>query len=158
MTYCAAEQEAIGLCVCLEAIGDMANHALLTLRDVSAYGTTPIGGIRRDPQAMIDLLKLPLRTYPIVGSTIGVPDPAKRPLVKPRVPLNSFALDEVYSHEKVAAGIRDYDVTLRQWWDGQGMAQMPSYIESTAGFYKLVYYPKIAETLRRQGFEFGDSV
>jgi hypothetical protein len=37
MTYSAAEQEAVGLCVCLEAIGDMANHALLTLRDVSAY-------------------------------------------------------------------------------------------------------------------------
>lgn len=37
MTYSAAEQEAIGLCVCLEAIGDMVNHALLTLRDVSAY-------------------------------------------------------------------------------------------------------------------------
>jgi hypothetical protein len=37
MTYSAAEQEAIGLCVCLEAVGDMANHALLTLRDVSAY-------------------------------------------------------------------------------------------------------------------------
>lgn len=37
MTYSVAEQEAIGLCVCLEAIGDMANHALLTLRDVSVY-------------------------------------------------------------------------------------------------------------------------
>lgn len=37
MTYSAAERETIGLCICLEAVGDIANHALLTLRDVSAY-------------------------------------------------------------------------------------------------------------------------
>lgn len=37
MTYTAAETEAIGLCICVEALGDMANHAVLKLRDVSAY-------------------------------------------------------------------------------------------------------------------------
>ncbi len=37
MTYSVAERETIGLCICLEAVGDIANHALLTLRDVSAY-------------------------------------------------------------------------------------------------------------------------
>lgn len=37
MTYNSAERETIGLCICLEAIGDIANHALFTLRDVSDY-------------------------------------------------------------------------------------------------------------------------
>lgn len=37
MTYSTAEKEAIGLCISLEAVGDMANHALLELRDVSRY-------------------------------------------------------------------------------------------------------------------------
>ena len=37
MTYSAAEREVIGLCICLEAVDNIANHALLTLRDVSAY-------------------------------------------------------------------------------------------------------------------------
>lgn len=37
MTYSAAETEAIGLCICVEAVGDIANHLLLKLRDVSAY-------------------------------------------------------------------------------------------------------------------------
>lgn len=37
MTYSAVERETIGLCICLEAVGDIANHALLTLRDVSMY-------------------------------------------------------------------------------------------------------------------------
>ena len=37
MTYSAAEREAIGLCICLEAVDNIANHSLLTLRDVSAF-------------------------------------------------------------------------------------------------------------------------
>lgn len=37
MTYNAIEQETIGLCICLEAVDDIANNLLLTLRDVSAY-------------------------------------------------------------------------------------------------------------------------
>lgn len=37
MTYSTAEKETIGLCISLEAVGDMANHALLELRDVSMY-------------------------------------------------------------------------------------------------------------------------
>jgi hypothetical protein len=36
MTYSTTEQEAIGLCICLEAVGDVANHALLDLREVSS--------------------------------------------------------------------------------------------------------------------------
>lgn len=37
MTYSAAETETIGLCICVEALGDIANHVLLNLRDVSAH-------------------------------------------------------------------------------------------------------------------------
>jgi hypothetical protein len=37
MIYSEAEREAIGLCICLEAVSDIANHALLELRDVSMY-------------------------------------------------------------------------------------------------------------------------
>lgn len=37
MTYSAAERETIGLCICLEAVSDIANHSLLELRDVSSY-------------------------------------------------------------------------------------------------------------------------
>jgi len=37
MIYSLAERETIGLCICLEAVSDIANHSLLTLRDVSAF-------------------------------------------------------------------------------------------------------------------------
>ncbi len=37
MTYSAAERETIGLCICLEAVDNIANHDLLTVLDVSEY-------------------------------------------------------------------------------------------------------------------------
>jgi hypothetical protein len=36
MNYNTTEQETIGLCVCLEAVGNVANHGLIELRDVSS--------------------------------------------------------------------------------------------------------------------------
>jgi hypothetical protein len=35
--YNSAERETIGLCICLEAIGDIANHALLLFREVTSF-------------------------------------------------------------------------------------------------------------------------
>ncbi|WP_080561017.1 hypothetical protein [Pseudomonas brassicacearum] len=37
MIYSVAERETIGLCICLEAVSNIVNHSLLTLRDVTAY-------------------------------------------------------------------------------------------------------------------------
>jgi len=37
MNYNKAEQETIGLCICLEAVGDITNHALLKLHDASKF-------------------------------------------------------------------------------------------------------------------------
>jgi FMN reductase [NAD(P)H] len=120
------------------------------------YGSTPIGGIRRHPAEMIELLELPARTFPLVAATLGVPDPDKLAQVKPRVPLESFAMPEHYDAEKVAEGVAAYDEVLRNWWDAQGLTQMGTYSHDTAKTYSTVYFPTIASTLRAQGFEFAD--
>ncbi|PFG18165.1 FMN reductase [NAD(P)H] [Propionicimonas paludicola] len=136
-----------------------AGIALATFQAAAAalgYGTTPIGGIRRNPAEIIALLELPPRTFPIVGSTLGVPDRARLNKVKPRVPVESFAMAERYDAEKVAEGVASYDQVLRAWWDGQGLTQMGGYAQETAGVYSRIYYPEVAATLRAQGFEFTD--
>lgn len=122
------------------------------------YGSTAIGGIRRNPAALIELLGLPARTYPVVGATLGVPDPERLAQVKPRVPLESYALAERYDADKVAEGVATHDQVLRAWWDGQGLNQMGTYSQDTAKTYSTVYFPSIAATLRAQGFEFADEV
>ncbi|MFZ2166093.1 MAG: nitroreductase family protein [Propionibacteriaceae bacterium] len=120
------------------------------------YGTTSIGGIRRNPAELIALLELPPLTYPIVGAILGVPDEERLPQVKPRVPLESFAMPERYDADLVAAGVRAYDQTLRSWWDAQGLDQMPDYSKAVGTAYSTVYFPTVAATMREQGFEFAD--
>lgn len=150
-------QSAEGLIVGAGDAGIMLN-ALQTAANALGYGSTAIGGIRNDPDAMIKLLGLPKNTYPIFGITLGVTDTSKQALVKPRVPLDSFAMQDKYNTEKVQAGVEAYDKTLRQWWDKQGLTQMRSYAEETAQFYSQVYFPNVAKTLRQQGFELQDEV
>jgi FMN reductase [NAD(P)H] len=134
----------------------IAVNALQTAAHALGYGTTVIGGIRANPQAIIDLLELPKNTFPIMGSTIGVIDTSIESAVKPRVALDTFAMKEKYDAKKVTDGVIQYDVELRNWWDSIGLTDMPSYAESTSGFYNNIYFPKIAESLESQGFKFTD--
>ena len=128
-------------------------EALQVAATALGVGTTVIGGIRNQPQAMIDLLGLPEKTFPIVGLTLGVIDTTKEPQVKPRVPVDSFAFYEKYDTQKVAEGVATYDKTLRQWWDVQNMTQMPAYIDAVTGFYSKPYYVDVKPTAIKQGFE-----
>lgn len=115
------------------------------------YGTTAIGGIRKNAAAIAELLGLPQRTFAVVGSTLGVANQDKLPQVKPRVPLETFAMAERYDAEAVARGVEEYDQTLRAWWDAQGMTQMGTYSDDISRAYSIVYYPTVAQALRDQG-------
>ena len=126
-------------------------QALQTAAAALGYGSTAIGGIRRDPQAMIDLLGLPAHTFPLVGTTLGVADPEQAGQPKPRVPLASFAMTERYDLAAVQQGVSQYEDQLRQWWDAQGLNQMPSYAASCAMYYKQIYFPHIAAAFAGQG-------
>src|ERR1035441_8581988 len=57
----------------LAAVSDagIAMATLLTAARAFGLGVVPIGGIRRDPQAMIDLLRLPPNTFPVDGVVLG---------------------------------------------------------------------------------------
>ncbi|PSW09370.1 NADPH-dependent oxidoreductase [Photobacterium rosenbergii] len=134
----------------------IAVNALQTAAESLGYGTTVIGGIRNNPQAMIDLLKLPENTYPALGSTIGVIDTNVASAVKPRVALESFAMDEKYDAEKVTQGAIQYDRDLRKWWDSIGLTDMPSYTAQTGQFYSNIYFPQVAKSMKSQGFKFTD--
>ncbi|GAL27607.1 oxygen-insensitive NADPH nitroreductase [Vibrio variabilis] len=136
----------------------IAVNALQTAAESLGYGTTVIGGIRANPNAMIELLELPENTYPALGSTIGVIDTKIASAVKPRVPIESYAMYEKYDTQKVASGVLQYDTELRSWWDSIGLSDMPSYTAQTAQFYSNIYFPEVAKTLLSQGFKFSDEI
>ena len=58
------------------------------------YGTCFIGGIQNAAELVIQLLKLPSRTYPLFGLTIGVP--GEKPPLRPRLPLDMLFHEEEY--------------------------------------------------------------
>ncbi len=71
------------------------------------FGTCYIGAIRNRPVQVAQLLKLPPRTFALVGLTIGYPArPAK---LKPRLPAQVTVHYEEYSEDGLEEGLAAYD-------------------------------------------------
>ncbi|NQY94666.1 MAG: nitroreductase family protein [Campylobacteraceae bacterium] len=150
------DKSAEGILVGAVDAGIMLN-AIQSSAESLGYGTTAIGAIRNEPEAMIKLLGLPPKTFPIVGTTIGVPtkDAIDSPL-KPRIPINSFAFEDKYDDVKVKEGVVTYEQEMKKFREDNNMNYLKSYCEQTAMYYKNIYFRKIAENYKNQGFEFKD--
>lgn len=132
-------------------------NAIQVSAESLGYGTTAIGAVRSDPAAMIKLLGLPSKTFPIVGTTIGVATKeAKGAALKPRIPVNSFAFEDKYDDKKVKDGVLEYEKQMKKYREDNNMDYLQSYCEQTAHYYKNIYFKKIAENYKNQGFEFKD--
>lgn len=115
-------------------------------------GVVAIGEIRRNPQAMIELLELPKYTYPVVGISMGyVEEPAYQ---KPRLALSTFRHNETYSSADLTESIKEYDEAIMQYWQHVNKADGVSWSESLAGAYSYNYFPEVFPTLQKQGFKF----
>lgn len=116
----------------------------------SGLGIVPIGGIRRDPQALISLLELPDLTFPVAGVVIGhVDQPAH---MKPRLPLATFRHEEVYQREDLEQHIANYNDVMVKHWKDTGRNDGESWSESVSGYYKNIYFPDVLSALKKQGF------
>jgi FMN reductase [NAD(P)H] len=116
-------------------------------------GIVPIGGIRKDPQGIIDLLGLPASTFPLAGLVIG--HPADRSSQKPRMPRAGFAHPERYDQAAVAQAVETYDGVLADYYTKRG-DKVSDWSTGMAWAYQQVYYPRVGPVLRSQGFEFKD--
>ena len=115
-------------------------------------GVVPIGGIRRDSQAMIDLLDLPPFTFPIVGLCLGYVDQPTGQ--KPPLPIATYRHDETYKKENLLEGIAAYDKELMSYWQSIGRTDGLPWSTNTANAYERVYFRKTAEVALSQGFAF----
>ena len=119
----------------------------------AGLGVVPIGGIRRSPDEMIDLLELPSLTFPVVGLAIGYVDqPAHQ---KPRLPLATFRHTETYNKDGLPEMIADYNREIQQHWETIGRTDGDSWSESVGGYYKNIYFPKVLPAIIKQGFGTG---
>ena len=124
---------------------------VITAAESLGLGIVPIGGIRKSPDEIIDLLQLPEYTYPIVGLSLGYP--ADNSAIKPRMPRESYRHDEVYNKEKMSAIIGKYDEDLSIHLKHIGREQEIDWSNQTMSAYQYVYFPKVYPSLRKQGFK-----
>lgn len=127
------------------ALGNM-----MTAARALGLGIVPIGGIRRDPQAMIDLLELPSQTFPVVGMCIGHVE--KEPPQKPRLPLASFRHEEHYRAAALPQMIATYDVQLHEYWLKIGRPEGLKWSDNMGEKYSSVYFPNVKPVAAKQGF------
>ncbi len=124
---------------------------VITAAESLGLGIVPIGGIRKNPDEIIELLQLPEYTYPIVGLSLGYP--ADNSSIKPRMPRESYRHDEVYNKEKLPAIIEKYDKDLSIHLKHIGREQEIDWSNQTMGTYQYVYFPNVYPSLKKQGFK-----
>ena len=123
---------------------------LMVAAQSCGLGIVPIGGIRRDPLAVVDLLGLPKLTFPVNGVCLGhVAQPATK---KPRLPLATFRHDEHYHEEGLSEAFDAYDGELLAHWKTAGRADGEAWTNSIADFYGKVYFPAVKAAVEAQGF------
>ena len=112
-------------------------------------GVVPIGGIRRDPHAMIDLLGLPANTLPVDAAVLGYV--AEESPQKPRMAIESIRHEEKYHLEALKPVIDAYDRTLEEYWKKIGRADGLSWSANMAQHYGT-FSRLIKSVAEKQGF------
>lgn len=114
-------------------------------------GIVPIGAVRREPQAIIDLLKLPELVFPVAGLCVGYP--ADLSAKKPRFERDAIFHKEAYN-ENLHDHLDAYDQVMSDYMhERSGGKSKRNWSETTSGFYKTVYFPKVYPTIKDQGFK-----
>ena len=127
----------------------IAMATIMAAARASGLGVVPIGGIRRDPQAMIDLLGLPPNTFPVDGVVLGYV--AEESPQKPRMSIKSFRHDEKYHREALKPAIDAYDRTLQAYWQRIGRTDGLSWSANMAQHYST-FSRLIKSVAQKQGF------
>ncbi len=122
---------------------------MITAAESLGLGIVPIGGIRRDPQGMIELLGLPPLTFPLVGLCIG--HIAKDAPQKPRLNIGTFRHDERYDASGYAVAIDDYDEAIMHFWKEVAHSEGMPWSAALASRLHTVYYPLVKPVAAMQG-------
>ncbi len=129
----------------------LAIQNVITAAESLGLGIVPIGGVRKNPQGMIDLLKLPEFTFPINGLVIGYP--ADMSMQKPRMPIKAFRHEEKYNADSVKKAIEEYDESMVPYLKSVGREIEVNWSRQVMSYYDHVYYPDVFPVMKKQGFK-----
>ncbi|MBF8221935.1 oxygen-insensitive NADPH nitroreductase [Halomonas sp. 328] len=78
-------------------------------------GICYIGGIRNNPAAVSDLLRLPKHVYPVFGMCLGYP--AHQPDIKPRLPVEAILKEDYYRDDREQ--VEAFDETMHAYYQAR---------------------------------------
>ncbi|WP_307197024.1 NADPH-dependent oxidoreductase [Neobacillus niacini] len=129
--------------------GIMLGNAI-TAAESLGLGIIPIGGIRRNPLEVIELLELPKYVFPLCGLCIGYG--ADSPLQKPRLPKESVVHHETYNHE-IKGYIEAYNPQISNYNLEKSNGELSTnWTQRIAKYYSTQKYKSIYKMLKQQGY------
>ncbi|MGC1304134.1 MAG: NADPH-dependent oxidoreductase [Caulobacteraceae bacterium] len=133
-----------------------AQNALVALESLG-YGGCYIGAIRNHPEVVAAELDLPPRVFPLLGLTVGRPDPGRPASVKPRLPQASVLFQETYAWTPAQrAAAEAYGPALRAFQREQAMPErdwIDQACARTRGPESMAGRHTLRHTLKTLGFE-----
>lgn len=118
-----------------------------------------IGAIRNKPREVIQLLNLPRLAFPLVGMTLGWP--VKKPMIRPRLPLDTVLHWEQYNPKDEEIHLKNYDQEMIATgiYSGRQVSEADpipddeyGWTEHTARRVSNVLRPHLREVLTEMGF------
>lgn len=130
----------------------LAAQNLAIAAESEGLGIVYIGGVRNNPEAISELLKLPKHVYPVFGMCIGYPD--QQPEVKPRLPLATVLKQDYYDDQQDVDQIAQYDLEMARYYQARtGSNKASNWSQSMAPMFSGKLRPHMREFLIKQGFE-----
>ena len=121
-----------------------------TAAESEGLGICYIGGIRNNPQAISDLLKLPEHVYPVFGMCLGYP--AHEPEVKPRLPVEAILKEDYYSDD--SAQVQAFDDTMQMYYQSRSSGNKDSdWSQNLKPLFDNKLRPHMRDFLIERGFE-----
>lgn len=134
----------------------IAAQNMVVAAELGGFGTVFFGSILNNVPKMIELLKLPELTFPVVGVGIGVPN--QKPQLKPRMPREANVFDDSYTvFDSYLELLEDYDEEMEQYYDMRDTnRRVDSFTKQVAGKKAVPLRQKLIQQAEAQGFKFYD--
>lgn len=134
----------------------IAAQNMVAAAELGGFGSVFFGSILNNVPKMIELLKLPELTFPVVGVGIGVPN--QKPQLKPRMPREANVFDDSYTvFDSYLELLEDYDEEMEQYYDMRDTnRRVDSFTKQVAGKKAVPLRQKLIQQAEAQGFKFYD--
>ncbi|SUP40053.1 NADPH-dependent oxidoreductase [Veillonella criceti] len=134
----------------------LAAQNMVAAAEMGGFGTVYFGSILNNVPKMIEILKLPELTFPMLGLGIGVPN--QKPQLKPRMPREANVFDDAYTvFDSYKELLEDYDEEMEQYYDMRDTnRRVDSFTKQIASKKPVLMRQHLIQQAEAQGFKFTD--